>query len=341
MSSNEILVRNAEYDKLRAVGIVLVVLGHTLGISRGFELYIYSFHMPLFFFLPGLMLKPERLALSLTAVIRHYAYRLLIPYFFFSLITYLPWVFITRYRGADAALNIPAWKPVIGTLYGVGINGWLQHNAMLWFFPSLFLVHILFHQLHNRLRSYSLLVLVFSCATLGYLMSIYMPFRLPWGAEAALVSIPFYTAGFALSERGTTKLKPGFYMATGVFILALLQLVCVTTNGRTDMNFLVFENPLLFYLGAFAGIGALVGGVLFLPSYLIFSRIADASILVFSLHRPIFSVITGVGLVLSVDMHALKATVSGSIVYTSLAIAVSIAVWPFARRYLPMLVGGR
>jgi acyltransferase len=48
-------------DKIRAIGILLVVFGHILGISRRVELYIYSFHMPLFFLLSGLILTQIRL----------------------------------------------------------------------------------------------------------------------------------------------------------------------------------------------------------------------------------------------------------------------------------------
>lgn len=42
-------------DNARAIGILLVVLGHSL-IPASIQTYIYSFHMPLFFFLSGLFL---------------------------------------------------------------------------------------------------------------------------------------------------------------------------------------------------------------------------------------------------------------------------------------------
>lgn len=333
--------RNADYDKLRAIGIVLVVLGHTLGISREAELYIYSFHMPLFFFLSGLVLTPTRLGLGLPDTLRHYTNRLLVPYFLFSLITWIPWVLVTRHRGADATLGIPAWKPLIGTFYGIGVNGWLQHNAMLWFLPCLFLVHLLFHQLRRHLHGVQFLAGVSACAVLGYVLATILPVRLPWCCEAALIATPFYAAGHCLSKCQPVLPRPSTSIASVVIVLLVLQYGCIALNGRVDMNFLALENPLLFYFGAFAGIGALAGLVVFLPGHPLYKRIADGSMLTFSLHRPIFSVFTGCGLWLSVDMLAFKASFAGALVYTAGAICISTLLWPWVRRYLPTLAGGR
>ena len=114
---------NAQYDKARAIGILLVVLGYTLGISRGVELYIYTFHMILFFFLSSFMLTQNCLNRNLLDAIRYYTKRVLVLYFFiFIVITCLPWVLFTRLQGADAALDISACKPLLDTFYGIGVD---------------------------------------------------------------------------------------------------------------------------------------------------------------------------------------------------------------------------
>ena len=333
--------RNANYDKIRAIGILLVVLGHTLGISRGVELYIYSFHMPLFFFLSGLMLTHNRLNQNLLDTIRHYTKRLLVPYFLFSVITWVPWVLFTRHRGADAALGIPAWKPLLGTFYGIGVNAWLQHNAMLWFFPCLFLVHIAFHQLWRRLRGHWLMIAVAASGVLGNVLAENLSVRLPWSGEVALLAVPFYAAGYGLSVRGGGLPRASASMVFAVIVLALLQLVSVLENGRVDMNFLALENPFLFYLAAFSGIGVVIGLVGFLPNHPLYARIGDGAMLAFPLHRPLFSVFSGFGLLLSVDMQAFKTSVFGSVAYTAGAITIAVVLWPYIRRSLPWLVGGR
>jgi fucose 4-O-acetylase-like acetyltransferase len=304
-------------------------------------LYIYSFHMPLFFFLSGLMLTQARLNQGLLATIRYYAQRLLIPNLLFSVITWVPWALFTRHRGADASLGISVWKPLVGTFYGIGVDGWLQHNAMLWFFPCLFLVHIAFHCLWNNLRGHQLAAAVGACTVLGYALVERLPIRLPWGAEIALLAMPFYGAGYYLSVRQGGLPQPGTPMAIGVVVLALLQFVSILGNGRVDMNFLSLENPFLFYLGAFSGIGVLVGLAGFFPCHPLYARIGDGAILAFPLHRPFFSIFSGLGLLFVADMQAFKASVWGSVVYTVGAITLALVLWPHVRRSAPWLVGGR
>jgi len=57
------------------------------------------------------------------------------------------------------------------------------------------------------------------------------------------------------------------------------------------MNFLALENPLLFYLGAFSGIGVPIGLLVLMRGYPLYAHVADGSMLAFALHRPLFSVL--------------------------------------------------
>lgn len=49
--------RNQRIDVIRGMAIMLVVLGHS-GVSEPLFQWIYSFHMPLFFFVSGIFFKP-------------------------------------------------------------------------------------------------------------------------------------------------------------------------------------------------------------------------------------------------------------------------------------------
>jgi acyltransferase len=328
-------------NTMRAIGILLVVLGHTLGISEGLENFIFSFHMPLFFFLSGLVLTESRLVQGYLSAAQHYARRLLLPYFIFSFITWLPWVFATRHYGADAVLGVPAWKPLIGTLYGIGVDGWLQHNAMLWFFPCLFVLHVFFRLLVNSLNGSWLVIGIVASASLGLGLAGNLPSRLPWGIEIALLALPFYAAGYVFSRKVDWFPQRGLYLALMVVMFALVQFACIALNGRVDMNFISIGNPFLFYVGAFAGIGTLAGLAVFLPLYPLSVRVAEAAVLAFPLHRLLFSVFSALGMFLFVDFQAFKTSPWGSVAYAVGAVGVSVAIFPWVRRYLPALVGGR
>jgi acyltransferase len=326
---------------LRAIGIVLVVMGHTLGISEGVEKYIFSFHMPLFFFISGLVLTPTRLSQPFVEAIRHYGYRLLLPYLLFSLLTYLPWVMVTRHYGADAVLGTEAWRPLIGTLYGIGVNGWLQHNAFLWFFPCLFVTHLLYRMVYSLSQGWRQYLVITALAVLGYSLSSIVPVRLPWGVEIALLALPFYALGkiFALGDGLLPCASPS--AALLLLLFTTLQFTCIALNGRVDMNFISLGNPLLFYLGAISGIAALSCLVSFLPPLSVFSRLADAAILVFPLHRTLFSVFSAFGLLLVNDLQAFKHSVWGTVSYSVGALLVSVYLLPLVRRRCPILIGGR
>jgi acyltransferase len=328
-------------DALRAIGIVLVVLGHTLGISEGVEKYIFSFHMPLFFFISGLVLTPTRLSHPFVEALRHYGRRLLLPYLLFSLLTYLPWVLVTRHYGADAALGVEAWRPVIGTFYGVGVDSWLQHNAMLWFFPCLFVTHLVFRMVYALMKGCGQYVMIAVIAGLGYLLSSVLPVRLPWGVEIALIALPFYALGQTFALRDAWLPRAGLSTALLLLLFAALQFACIAINGRVDMNFISIGNPLLFYLGAVSGIGALACLVTFLPPLSVFARLADAAVLAFPLHRTLFSVFSACGLLLVHDLQAFKLGVWGSVTYTVGALLLSVLLLPWVRRCCPVLIGGR
>ncbi|WP_026493413.1 MULTISPECIES: acyltransferase family protein [unclassified Butyrivibrio] len=64
-------------DITKAITIILVILGHTTGNldTPMYRRLLYTFHMPLFFFLSGMSTKPG--ALLLCAVIERYVPQLL------------------------------------------------------------------------------------------------------------------------------------------------------------------------------------------------------------------------------------------------------------------------
>ncbi len=114
--------RIAWADYAKGIGIILVVVGHTL---RGFEgtpihvpgwqavdAWIYAFHMPLFFFLAGLFLEPSTKA-PLGAFVSGKMRRILWPYLVWSLLQEA----FRNLGGADALSVSQLWtiayKPVM------------------------------------------------------------------------------------------------------------------------------------------------------------------------------------------------------------------------------------
>lgn len=49
--------RNSVIDIAKGIGIILVILGHLVSYEDYISSYIFSFHMPLFFFITGYLTK--------------------------------------------------------------------------------------------------------------------------------------------------------------------------------------------------------------------------------------------------------------------------------------------
>lgn len=150
------------YDKIRFLGILLVVIGHcswleyTVNPSVGgyyfnwildanpifmnvyvvigcIKKWIYSFHMPLFFFLSGAMFAITSSKRSLSYVLKKKIDRLIIPYFVAGLFCLLPIKYICGYYSSDTV--------ILGISAFLQLQGELQH---LWFLPALFWATIFF-----------------------------------------------------------------------------------------------------------------------------------------------------------------------------------------------------
>ena len=75
--------RIAWIDNAKAIAIFFIVLGHRLP-SGELCGYLYSFHVPMFFFLSGLTFSADK---SPQKYLKEKATRILIPYFAFSLVS--------------------------------------------------------------------------------------------------------------------------------------------------------------------------------------------------------------------------------------------------------------
>ena len=149
--------RIEELDITKAIGIIMVVVGHTQ-LPTFMSNFIWSFHMPLFYIISGIILSQKKYTsfkLFLTRKIR----TLIIPYIIFSIIIF------EGYKLLSLPINNHPIQEVISGWYGIA----------LWFLPNLFLTSY-FHSMHScyfriyyRTRSRTIQINNF--------MSIYMLFR--------------------------------------------------------------------------------------------------------------------------------------------------------------------
>ncbi|ANS42313.1 acyltransferase family protein [Serratia inhibens] len=142
-------MREAWVDYAKGIGIILVVFGHVnrglysanIHLSESFyqltDSVIYSFHMPLFFFLSGLFFVQSLDRKGKTSFIISKVDTIVYPYILWSLIQGTVEVVLSRYTNNSANLAD------VLTLFS-------QPRAQFWFLYALFMVFVLATLLYNK-----------------------------------------------------------------------------------------------------------------------------------------------------------------------------------------------
>jgi acyltransferase len=333
--------RIAWVDHAKALGICLVVLGHTTGLSTFAMNLIYSFHMPLFFFLSGYLLKESHLQQSLPGYLKRLWRTLMLPYICFWALSYLYWLATHKLVLDPAKYSGLTFGDLFkGFLHGTGD---LAHtlfiiNVDLWFFTCLFSTSLIYYLLRRWASGRLLLISIGLLGILGPLLPEIIGRRLPWNIELAGAALVFYGLGHWINTRhmpSRTALKWGMVMALPAWI------GIVWLNGRVDMNTMQFGQLWLFYAGAVAGIFLAVAGVLFLPESRPSRWLAQNTIVIFPLHQLMFSVFTGIGVRLLGLPITFKTSLTASLIYAVLAVLCCIPAAYLIRRFTPFMIGER
>lgn len=204
MSAKKKKARIELIDIAKAITIILVILGHTTGNLETpmYRRLIYSFHMPLFFFLAGMSIKPK--ALKSFGEWKGFIWKnlraLVVPYLIFAFI-YAPFSFD----------NVP--KFLYGSWQALGKAGTL---TSLWYLTCFFIARIY-------------------CQILTDLVSRANPKNL--NATLGLLAIPMFAVGFLLP-----KLDGGYlwcldisFVASGFILLgiALRQRILIFAQAKS------------------------------------------------------------------------------------------------------------
>ncbi len=250
-------------DYAKALGMLTIIWGHTklTGVSNEF---VYAFHIPLFFFLSGMVFNRERYD-GFRQFFMRKVKTLLYPYLIFSVVT---WAFWASYSYLTQAPVKSYWMPLLQTFVAQGSGGFLEHNVPLWFVTCLFVVEMLYW-LISKLKDWQNIVISILCAVVGYLLVYqckFWDFRLlPWSIESALMAMPFFALGNLLVKRIThEKIITAVANHKWISFIGMLIGFALTAwlghqNGVVSMGHSrIGNNHLLFYFTALIGIIAML-----------------------------------------------------------------------------------
>ena len=268
-------------DHLKALGIVLVVVGH-LELPSYLDAWVYSFHMPMFFILTGILLPGNLGDLQLKVFFRSKLRNLFIYYFVFSGLGILYSCIYSQVHPDPAPLLPEIYNRLCSVIYGSGSVD-VRFNLFpitLWYFPAIIMALIITYCI-TRLLPKLELIAVFGTFVLGmYLCDT----TLPWEIESGICAVPFiyigrYVARF--QQISQSNIWTRCFLSV-VFVIS--GIILQSFNLRIDFRCSQFGNIFLFYSSCICTIL----GLFFLVSGIPFSgltkRLAEASIIIFPTH---------------------------------------------------------
>lgn len=209
--------RESEFDILKGIGIILVIIAHTMPVSSIFYRIIASFHMPLFFLVSGYFFSEKSNVIMFKSKFR----RLIIPYLFTSSVCLFITIIIAIQNNNEFGL-IQKW--LISFMYGSGMpNNNFFSIGPLWFLLALFwaiiFLNIIIKSSTHIFPIVSILLLFF-IGTYTYrkgyinLLSI----------QQGMVSVIFLYIGYIIKSHKNKTIKKVNYSLIPMFIIWIITI---------------------------------------------------------------------------------------------------------------------
>lgn len=235
-------------DVVKGIGIFLMVLGHA-SIPDLLKVWIYGFHMPLFFIIAGYLFDlskwKER---GIYELIRNRAKAYLVPYTIFFVVNLICWIALNVFSGRGVEIK----SIVIWILAGLWSHDVMMPNcAPLWFLTCLFVTYILFWLLLLVNGIKRILLCLVYCVTL-ILICIFEKkiglTQLPWHIDVAFFGSIFMLFGNYLRKYLDcldVKMPRICHMINFFAASAVIMF-----NGQINMVQNQYRNPILFFVSA-------------------------------------------------------------------------------------------
>lgn len=288
--------RNEALDIAKGIGILLVVLGHCPQVWMPLKQWIYSFHVPLFFLIAGMVwdrTAHEENGFFNGRFLVKKALRLLLPCFLWGIAYSLARALVSR------SLRI-------------GSLPWLLYNSQssiskagsltaLWFLSCMFVAVCLFELLQQLLcktrhGGWILFALSLVFAALGLFLP-RITYGYPWSVDIAMLGLALMIWGF-LAKETMEKLQERQWLCLLISVLAFAVLTLTyrmnvpnLSDGYVDISGRRLGNRALFLLDALCGgifvlsLSAFLQNLLFMQMLL--GRLGRDTIPILLFHKPV------------------------------------------------------
>ena len=238
-------------DALKGIGIISVVAGHVF--HGPISTTAYLFHMPLFFFLSGLLFRPNG---DISGFIIKGVRRLLVPYVCFLVLLSIPWVLRYVLTKDFSGMKDFGLNAVFG---GPMLKGWFSAS---WFVTCFFIAQQLINLIIVRLGKKLQVVIVLVFLLLAYTNAHFAAsLQFPEAANIALMAIPMIYVGYLTKEWSGHR----FAVAASVIFVLVCLAIFPEAVLDFDMKYTIYGIPLVSFVVSFACFIALRQVAVFVP----------------------------------------------------------------------------
>lgn len=277
-------------DVAKILCAFLVVFAHLFTEDWYLRIYIYAFHMPLFFLTSGLFHKQ----MSLLNALEKYFYSIIIPFFFFLILGIIYQTF-DNWIGSDYPIHGVLLYVLKKTINSIIFSKTIYANGVLWFLLALFWVKM------------------FSILSSGYKNTwlIFIPLALLWYIESffninlfytknAIMVFPFYFLSYKYNYTIISLVEKRWFKFSFIFLF-LLSFLLTFVNGRVSTKALWFgvlpyhANVFVFYLNALiASLGVFSLSSIISKRSAIINILSSSLMSIFALQLIIYSPIVSI-----------------------------------------------
>lgn len=229
-------------DIAKIIGIYFVTIGHGSLVSNDCRVLIYSFHIPLFFIISGMLYK----RIEAKETLRKTWKTIMVPYLIINVIL-LSYYIIVMIKNNDLTLY-NAWTRIGAILMGLGyyVDDWKPVSTPLWFAISLWIIYLLVSL--SKWKYYDLCLLFISLAS--FLILDFWEIDTYFPIDSSLMAIPFFLFGLYCKRWLLAQMKWKWLV---FFLIPIWYFLCYI-NGRTDINTCNYgSNLCLFYICGVCG----------------------------------------------------------------------------------------
>lgn len=346
--SNQQSARLLWIDFARTLGIWFVVFGH-IKIPENFIDIVYSFHMPLFFFISGCLEKDR----TLKETFKNGLKTIIIPYAILYALFYLWWFPVSLMRHPELfgkiSLENAIIKPFLGMIFGVGYNTnfSIMLDVPLWFLTGLFFVKILHCLLRTIFKQNNILILLSNFVIIGIVYLIKkLELDLLFSLDSAFLALPYFIIGNVMKRRKIIRqykidtIKNFILVLIVAIICFVILILIVPLNGGIDINgFNYGKNILLsYFIGMIGILSTIILSQIYQKRIKIIEIISTGTIIIMAFHGIVTSIILRI-----IGIRGEEIIINPFIAGLVSIISVIIFIIPIMiiKKYFSIILGGR